>query len=192
MRTSALIAAATILLVLFFQCCPSAAPEAPRVEEISEGANPASRLTATPAPMGSSRDNPVPLNQTLTASNGGRITVHGIIARGEEATRFVKQWSSFNPDPEAGNEYVIISASVGYEGGRQETVRVYRHDFRAVVEGVIFQQPSVPSSDDVLKGEIFAGASIDGCLVFEVPEGSTGIVVIYTVPIDRSYYFATE
>jgi hypothetical protein len=39
---------------------------------------------------------------------------------------------------------------------------------------------------------MFPGGSVDGLLVFEVPEGSTDIALMYTVTFDRTYYFATQ
>ena len=43
-----------------------------------------------------------------------------------------------------------------------------------------------------LEGEMFKGGAIHGLLVFEVPQGSSGIVLMYSVPLGRTYYFVTE
>lgn len=45
---------------------------------------------------------------------------------------------------------------------------------------------------ETLEGEISPGESIDGMLVLDVPEGSTGMVLTYTVLGEQTYYFATE
>jgi len=150
--------------------------------------------TPAPAPVGTSLDNPVPLGHSLVASNGAKITINGITARGAEATAIVKRWNEFNPEPGEGKEYIIISCNVAYEGGKGETVSVARYDFRVVVKGVIKESPTmmIITGGDLLEGEMFPGASIDGHLVFEVDEGATGIVVVYTVLFEESYYFATE
>jgi hypothetical protein len=62
------------------------------------------------------------------------------------------------------------------------------------VKGVIKESPTmmIITGGDLLEGQMFAGASMDGHLVFEVDEGATGIVLIYTVLFEESYYFATE
>lgn len=148
--------------------------------------------TPTPAPVGTSPDNPVPVGSSLIAADGAKITINGIVARGAEATSIVQEWNMFNPEPGEGKEYVIISGNVAYEGGKEETLSITSFDFRAVVKGVIVDAPFMLVGGELLEGEMFAGGSIDGYLVFEVDEGSTGIVVIYTVLLEESYYFATE
>jgi hypothetical protein len=195
-KSLALLGMAGLLLAVFFQCCPSAATEAPSIQGPSEEqpvqSQPAATLQPTVAPVGLSRDNPVPLNHTLTAGNGATITVHGIVSRSADAAAKVQQWSVFNAEPAAGKEYVIVSVSVGYEGGDRETLTTSEYDFRAVVNGVIVEPPFALVSEDPLSGEMFAGGRIDGVVTFEVPQGATGIALIYTVLMEDSYYFATE
>ena len=195
MKTLAVLGMSALMFALIFQCCPSAAPEAPPIQAPAEQA--AARATQPPpkeptaAPMGLDRNNPVPLNQTLTASDGATVTVHGITTRGEEAARLVKEWNMFNEEPGEGSEFVIVSVSVGYAGGDGETLAVTPLTFRAVVEGVITDASWI-TGDDLLQGEIFEGGVLDGLLVFEVPHGSTDIVLIYSVLMEGSYYFATQ
>jgi len=195
MKTLTVVGMGALLLLFFFQCCPSAAPEAPPIQAPTEQpAAPSAQATPqvpTAAPMGLDLDNPVPLNHTLTASDGATISVHGVTTRGEEAARVVKEWNMFNEEPGEGKEFVIMSSSVGYEGGDDDTLTLSAFSFRAVVGGVITDASWVVG-DDLLQGEIFEGGVLDGLLVFEVPEGSTGIVLIYTVLMEGSYYFATE
>lgn len=148
--------------------------------------------TPTAAPVGTSPDNPVPVGSSLIAADGAKITINGIVARGAEATSVVQEWNMFNPEPGEGKEYVIISGNVAYEGGKEETLSITSFDFRVVVKGVIVDAPFMLVGDELLEGEMFAGGSIDGYLVFEVDEGATGILVIYTVLLEESYYFATE
>jgi len=195
MKSLTVLAMGALLMVFFFQCCPSATQETPPIQAPTErpGAPPTQPPVEEPtaAPMGLDRNNPVPLNQTLTASNGATITIHGITTRGEEAARLVKEWNPFNEEPGEGNELVIVSASVGYGGGDNDTLTVSVWDFRAVVQGVITDPPLV-TGDDMLEGEIFKDGLLEGSLVFQVPSGSTDIVLIYTVPMQGSYYLATQ
>lgn len=207
MRTLAVLGMAAILLGFFFQCCPSTATEAPSIQAPAEESAPPpaepppEEPTAPPqptptqeptvAPLGLSPDNPVPLNHALSARDGAVIAVHGIVSRGADAAALVQQWNMFNDEPGAGKEYVIVSASVGYEGGDQETLTISEYDFRAVVSGVIVEAPFALVCDNPLAGEMFQGGQIDGLLTFEVPQGATGIVLIYTVLFEDSYYFAT-
>jgi len=153
--------------------------------------------TPQPAPTesatGLSIGNPVPLGQALIASNGALITIHGVSKRGLEATQLTKQWNQFNHDPREGMEYVIISGSVGYEGNGEETLEVIPYlDFRIVVNGNILDHSNICCEEDQLQGEMFPGGLIEGPLVFEVPVGGTDMVIIYTVRLEQSYYFATE
>jgi hypothetical protein len=207
-RMLTLIGLGALLLVFFFQCCPSAAPEAPPIQApTEERAPPASQPPSeqptpppeptptrepTVAPVGLSPDNPVPLDHALSAPNGAVISVHGIVNRGAEAAALVQEWNMFNDEPPGGSEYVIVSASAGYEGGEQETLTISQYDFRAVVNGVIVEPPFALVCDKPLEGEMFQGGQIDGLLTFEVPQGATRIVLIYTVLFEDSYYFATE
>lgn len=165
-----------LLLVFLFQCCPSAAPEpSPPAAE----------------PVGLNVDNPVPVGHSLTTPSGAAVTIQGIATRGEGAKQVAQQWSMVNqPDP--GYEYVIIPASVSYEGGPTETLRVSYWEFRVAVGGRIFEHPFLLMEGNELEGEMFEGGSVDGVLVFEVPQGSRGIVVMYSPPLHRTYYFATE
>jgi hypothetical protein len=192
MKSLAILGMSALLLGLIFQCCPSTASEAPPIQP--PPAAPATQPPAkepTAAPMGLDRNNPVPVNHTLTASDGATIAVHGITSRGEEAARLVKEWNMFNEEPGEGSEFVIVSLSVGYAGGDRETLSVSPLTFRAVVGGVI-TDASFVTGDDLLQGEIFEGGVLDGLLVFEVPHGSTDIVLIYSVLMQGSYYFATQ
>jgi hypothetical protein len=204
-RTLTLIGMGALLLVFFFQCCPSAAPEAPSIEAPSEQtappppqqateeptAAPAPPLPPTAEPAGLSADHPVPVNHTLTTASGAAITIHGVSARGEQAKQVTQEWNMFN-EPDPGNEYVMIPATVAYEGGPTETLSVSYWQFRVAVGPQIFEHPFLLMEGNELEGEMFEGGSVDGLLVFEVPEGSVGIVVMYSVPLDRTYYFATE
>lgn len=146
----------------------------------------------TPVPLGTSPDNPVPVGSSLIAADGAKITINGIVARGAEAAALVQEWNMLNPEPGEGKEYVVISGNVAYEGGKEDTLSITSFDFRAVAKGVIVDAPFMLVGDNLLEGEMFAGGSIEGYLVFEVDEGVTGIVVIYTVFLEESYYFATE
>lgn len=194
-----------MLMALFLQCGGPGTPEPPAVEAPTEApqpppeeptapppATPTPTAQAQPPAMGLSRDNPVPLGHTLIASDGAAVTVHGIAARGEEAARRIEEWNMFNPDAGEGNEYVIVSATVRYEGGEQETLHISSLiSFRMVASGVIIEAPMIVG-DQILEGEMFAGGQLDGFAVFEVPQGSTALVLIYTVLMRDSYYFATE
>jgi hypothetical protein len=138
------------------------------------------------------------LGQTLTEANGAAITVHGITSRGEEAMGLVMEWNPSSDEPPGGapnpgNEFVIISLTVGYVGGEEETLYVWGVDFTAVVPGlVIVAAPRFGLGGETLEGEISPGGSIDRVLVLDVPEASTGMVLTYTVLGEQSYYFATE
>jgi len=207
-RALALLGMASILLGFFLQCCPSTATEAPSIQAPTEEAapppteppsegptappQPAPTQEPTAPPVGLSRDNPVPLNQALSAPSGAVIAVHGIVSRGADAAALVQQWNMLNDVPAPGKEYVIVSASARYEGGDQETLTISEYDFRAVLSGVIIEPPFALVCDNPLAGEMFQGGQIDGLLTFEVPQGATGIVLIYTVLLEDSYYFATE
>jgi len=197
MKSLATLGMATLLLVLIFQCCPSAASETPPVQPPAEQrAAPATQpppAKPTAAPMGLDRNNPIPLNQTLSASDGAAITIHGITTRGEEATGLVNEWNMFNGEPDPGNEYVIVSATVAFpEGAPEDTLSVSEYDFRAAVGTTIFDPESMVMEGNELQGEMFPGGSLDGLLVFEVPQGSADILLMYTVTFDRTYYFATQ
>jgi len=190
MKTLTVVAMGALLLLFFFQCCPSETTEVRPPGE--EAPAPLPVEEPTPAPVGLSPDNPVPLGYALVASNGAVITVQGIRARGEEATRLALEWNMFN-NPDPGNEYVILSASVAYEGGGYaDTLSISDYDFKVAVGTLIFDPPFVHMEGNELEGEMLPGGRIDGLLVFEVPQGSTGIILIYDELLWDSYYFATE
>jgi hypothetical protein len=197
MKSLAILGMSALLLGLIFQCCPSAATETPPIQPPAE--QPAAPATEpalkepTAAPMGLDQNNPVPLGYTLTASDGAAVTVHGIHSRGEAAVQLVQGWNMFNSEPDPGNEYVIVSATVAFPGGgAQDTLRVSEYDFRVAVGTRIFDHAFLVMEGNELEAEMFPGGSVDGLLVFEVPQGSSDIALMYTVPFDRTYYFATQ
>lgn len=189
MKTLTVVALGVVLLGLFFQCCPSTAPEVRQPGE--EPAAPPPVAEPTMPPMGLSPENPVPLGHTVVASDGAAITVHGITARAEEAARMAKEWNMFN-EPDAGNEYIMVAASVTYEGGYSETLNISEYDFKAAVGTRIFDHAFVIGEGNEMDGEMLEGGRIDGVLVFEVPHGATGILVIYEQLFGDNYYLATE
>lgn len=138
-----------------------------------------------------SPDSPVPLGYTLVASDGAAVTVHGIRIRGAGASVLANEWSTLNtPDP--ANEYLMLSVSVGYEAGYSDTLSISESDFKVAVGTLVFDPAFVAREGIELEGEMLPGGRIDGVLVFEVPLGSTGIILIYDPFLGRTYYFATE
>jgi len=189
MRTLAVLGMCVMLAVFFFQCCPTTPAEVrPPGQQL-----PTSLPTERPlySLVGSSPENPVPVGHTLVTPYGAAITVQGIRARGEEAGRLAQEWNAFNT-PEPGNEYVMLSATVVYEGNDADSLRVSQYDFKVAVGTVIFDHAlAVVMEGNELEGEMLPGGRIDGLLIFEVPQGSTGVVLIYEELFEK-YYLATE
>jgi len=141
--------------------------------------------TPTSVPIGLSRDNPAPLGQPVVADNKIEITVLGIE---RNAWAKIQQINPFNPEPEEGMEYIIITLRVRNLGDPAKTKLVSPWHFRVVGErGVIYKLPFfLDLEKELSEAELFGGGVIEGQLGFQVGQGEKNLVLIYDSGLDTT------
>jgi hypothetical protein len=160
-------------------------------------ATPRATVTPTPtptpdAPRLGTRQNPVPLYETLAMIKDGRIHFEVSIVelhRGEAAMGIVRRANQFNDPPTAGFEFVAVLIEVAYTGPDAGTLQLGRRDLSVVTLGRVvsyFNQGSRPCClTPDFDFELLSDGRGQGWRVFEVD-------VIDTTPLMQlgDAYFA--
>jgi hypothetical protein len=135
--------------------------------------------TPTPQPIGMSRDNPAPLGQVVTSDAGDDFElVIMSVDRGQAAQGKLNKYNVFNPDPDAGMEFVLVLVSGKYLGAPDKTRTLSSSDFRLVGDkGAIYTQSFAVLSKDFK--EVFGGGTTEGELLYQLAQGEGKLVLIY-------------
>lgn len=145
--------------------------EAPEVEPTEAPEN-------TQPPVGTSRSNPAPPGAEVDV--GDLTIVVGEVIR--PADEMIKEANSFNSDPEAGDEYILVSVELRCNKGSDEECSYYSIEFNLVGSTGVTREPEIfiAGLDGMLEsGELFGGARTDGWLVFQIGVDETDLVLIY-------------
>lgn len=134
--------------------------------------------TPTPSKAGTSRDNPVPIGQSILADDGFELTVVKV-ERGKPAWAKITGYNQFNATPMPGTEYVLAMLRVKFNGDSNKTQRVNSFYFRTTGDkGVIYDSPGLVITTK-LASELFGGGTTEGEMAFRVGEGEGKLVLIY-------------
>jgi hypothetical protein len=131
------------------------------------------------APAGSALDNPAPPG-TAIAVGDLEIQVTGVVRPADD---IVAGGNMFNPEPEPGNEMVLVTLSVTCQTEEDDTCAFAPSlDFLLVSpQGVHRPEWLVTGLPNLLSGgEISSGETVSGDMLFEVGKGETGLVLVYT------------
>lgn len=185
-RTVFLLLAAFVLfvfiisMVYFFTGDPP-----PTVQTLAENSSTASRTSApspTPRPVatrslsGKSLESAISPSGTVLAPDGIAISIEGANYNGNG---FVASANRFNRPPRVGYHYVIVSAALENRGKQPKTftgLEFYLVGDRRIVYEALY---TLVVQDDVIGVELFNGGMMVGNLVFEVPMGESGFVLMY-------------
>jgi hypothetical protein len=89
----------------------------------------------------------------------------------------------FPETPEAGNRFVLIRVRAEHTGQGEETVSVSSTNFeitgsRNVLYDGFSQSTSCGFIDDEIRGELFAGGSVEGYVCFQLPADETDLILV--------------
>jgi len=151
-------------------------------------------------PLGSSRDNPLPMGQSLVTTEGIEITVISLIS-GEDAWEVINKanWL-FNESPGSGMKYLIITLKVRNLSSKVEPEDIYSWDFHVVgSSNKAFRdsdQPVVlPDTGNLkdLNASLYHGGEDIGSCDFYVPEGETDLILVWEpLFVGSARYFTIE
>jgi len=179
---------AIAILILAALACSESTPQVKPPSDDSTAAPAAVEATETPS-IGSSRNNPAPPGSEVTIDNMTFVVLDST----RPVDALVAEGNMFNPEPEAGNEYVMITISVTCEKAEDETCTIgpmwdmalvgsagVTHDVEWAIAGVDGQLEQT---------EFYGGATASGSLIFEVGQGETDLVLRYQSLLGTSKAF---
>lgn len=150
------------------------AEESEPTEEPEPTEVPTEAPTATPteAPIGTSRDNPAPLNTPVEVPNY-TMTLTSVT---RPANDIVAAGNMFNSPPDEGYEYVMVEVTVTC---KQDECAFSSYNLGVVgSESVVYDPEFVSGVDGMLEsGEMLEGGTLTGKLFFIVKQGETDLVL---------------
>lgn len=172
-----------VLGLLLFACMPSSAPTVKAPDEVPAGATeetPVLGGTVEPTlpPVGTSRSNPAMMGSEVSVDD----MTFTVLETVRPADDLVAAGNMFNAAPEEGNEYVLVRLRIRCDKGADNTCLTGSFEFSVVDSGGIAHDPNIfiDGVSGMLEfGEMFGGSTMEGSIVFEVPQGDAGLVLIY-------------
>jgi len=147
----------------------------------------------TTAPVGLSRDNPVPAGASGKIDGDMTLTVIKVT---RPADSIVTNGNMFNTSAGSGSEYVAIDIQVVCNKASTEKCSFNSFDFKAVgADGEIHDAAIMLAGVDGLikDGDFFGGGTKKGYLFFSVPAGDKSVVLFYNpIFLGTPVYFALQ
>ncbi len=136
-------------------------------------------LRTSSAPAGSALDHPAPPG-TAVAVGDLELRVVDVIRPADD---IVAGGNMFNPEPEPGNEMMLVTLSITCRPEEDDTCT-----FAPVLEFLLVSPIGVHRPEWLVAGlpnplrggEISSGETISGDILFEVGKGETGLVLVYS------------
>ncbi|MGA0567254.1 DUF4352 domain-containing protein [Rathayibacter sp. KR2-224] len=122
------------------------------------------------------RNNPAPIGSQITGGDYS-VTVNSVNLNGADA---VTQANQFNDQPEAGSTYALINLTVTYSGKDSGDTSLVGVSYVTSKGNVIntFDHLVVPPDPSFSGQELYAGATVTGNIVIQVPVGDDGLLRI--------------
>jgi len=147
------------------------------------------------AATGYSRNNPAPNNVALTVnyvdyfdSYNATVTVTQII-RGAEAWSMIQDANQFNEQPKDGYEYILVKIKVTMNSVKDDAAfDMASYEFQSfnADNAEYNNMTSVVTPDPTLDGQMYAGATKEGYLVFEVKTDDAKPKIVFGSQYDGS------
>ena len=156
--------------------------EEPQGDATVEIIRPTQTEAPTEAPptavLGTSRDEPVPAGTLVDIGGEMQLAVLDVT---RPANDLVQQFNQFNAEPDPGLEYMMVRLEVKCNKPANETCNFTTLEVKAVgSDGQVRDQAFVASVEDELQStEFFGGNSIDGHMIFLVPEADPTAVLMF-------------
>ncbi len=161
---------------------------------------PTSTSTPTPAPTatpqpGVSISRPLPPSSVFVSA-GWEVRVLEVV-RGDAAAQALRDANRFNDEAAPGTEYVLVRVRVKSAHTDQASHQIDAGDFRLVgLRRTEYASPGQVAPEPRLDAEVFAGAEVDGWLVFRVAKDEAQLILIWDPLLDsetkRIYVALTE
>lgn len=135
--------------------------------------------TATSEPLGETRDQPYPANAVVDLGDDTQMSIVGIVRPANDA---VLQANQFNEEPEPGLEYAMLRLLVECNKSTNDKCSFSTYGLHVVgADGTVHDLAFVAGLTDELDAstEFFGGSSIEGNVVFLVPQGDPSAVLYY-------------
>jgi hypothetical protein len=164
----------------------------------NEGQSPTqSQQSAT----GLTRDNPIPVGQSLITTDGFQVTI-GQMVEGDTAWNIAYKANYFNSPPDAGYKDVLINVTVKNISSTIEPASINSgYLFLVGSSNVVYDTKCIVLNDTGTYAnfpvtELFHGGSVTGTLTYQVPSGERNYVVIWNPPYmtntNHKRYFAVQ
>jgi len=154
-------------LILIIDDLMSFVEDRVRTIALDEGASvsiPADLSGIEPTDLGTDRDHPAPLGETVTTKDW-QVTLLEV-ARGDEAWLMVQEANEFNDPPAEGMEYIAVHVQARNISTEDSPTLVDGTWFRATGIGkVLYDWPIVVDPSPVLECDLFPGGECQGWLV---------------------------
>jgi hypothetical protein len=152
--------------------------------------------TPTPAPLGSSRENPIPLGQAALVSGSWRIQVLSTIP---DATAMVLAENQFNAPPAAGRQFFIARVQATYVGPGSAT---FDGSFRLRAVGpsaVAYETFDLANNcgvipDPMPEPDVFTGGTVAGNVCWSILSTDVQGLVMFDEPLaatSRTFFALT-
>lgn len=124
--------------------------------------------TSTPVVKVGTRQNPVPFKDAYAFQKSGRLYGIGVLAVERNARALVKKANLFNPDPPAGNDYILVQIGLVYQKGPEDKpFKTTDGGFKLYADNRFWGAPSIMNvapSPEFIGQDIFPGAKVIGWL----------------------------
>ncbi len=141
--------------------------------------------------LGSTRDNPVPVGQSLLLPTGWELTVIGVAT---DVTQFMTPTgpSELAP-PRVGHHHIVVRARVvNVSAGDPATPQLSIGDVGLVGSSAVLYDHAWPGPPPGLAATIFEGATLEGDIPFSnIPDNETGLLLMIKQG-DARRFFALE
>jgi hypothetical protein len=152
-----------------------------RTIALDEGASvsiPADLSGIEPTDLGTDRDHPAPLGETVTTKHW-QVTLLEVV-RGDEAWLMVQEANEFNDPPAEGMEYIAVHVQARNISTEDSPTLVDGTWFRATGIGkVLYDWPIVVDPSPVLECDLFPGGECQGWVTLQATQGETGLAAVF-------------
>lgn len=159
------------------------------VEETTpaEEETPAEDATTPAAPAGdagTSRENPLPKDSTVSLESEGGTTSVTLGEVNWDANAAIAEANQFNEPAPEGQTYVIVPVTVSYAGSGSITPWLEASITFVAADGRSYDQSFVVLDNDLMmQGDLYDGGTVTGNIAFLVPQESVGSGVFAIQPL---------
>jgi hypothetical protein len=131
-----------------------------------------------PNELGTARDTPAPLGETVRTANW-EITVQETVI-GEPAWTQIQAANEFNDPPEEGRQYVLAKVHAHYIGTEERPVNIDEYVFQSTGSaGTLYELPSAVTPNPVLNRWLYPGGETTGWVLLQSAVDETELKAVF-------------